>query len=109
MNFDRFDSLLITRELQYAVAIGVVAVFVLLLIRRRPGAASVVLFLLGALLAILGTPLLEDSFSVIDSAVARGSTEFIGAGFWRALIVGAAAAVVGVLCIGRAWKDSPER
>jgi hypothetical protein len=105
----RFGYLLTTHELQYAAAIGVVAVLILLLVKRRPQPASMVLFLVGSLLAVLATPLLEDSFSAVDTSIANGSSRLIGTGFWRALLIGAAAAVIGVLCIARAWRDSPER
>jgi len=105
----QLDLLLQTRELQYAFAIGAVAVLVLLLLRRQPGPNSIALFLGGALIALAGTPLLENSLSVVDNAIRRGSTVMIQSGFWRTLIVGAGAALVGIICMARAWRDSPER
>jgi hypothetical protein len=105
-------SLLATRELQYGAAIGAVAVLVLLLLRRRPTLQTTALFLAGALLTILSAPLLEAAFTIVDQDIAHGGTDALSdtnAVLARTLIIGGAAAVIGVLCIARAWRDSPER
>jgi hypothetical protein len=100
---------LTNNEVQYALAIGTVAVLVLLLLRKRPAPAAIGLFLGGALIALACTPLLEVGVSIVDRSVSAGSTRDINADFWRTLIVGGGAAAVGITCIARAWRDSPER
>jgi hypothetical protein len=97
------------REIQYAVAIGVVAVLVLLLLRRRPSPRAVVLFLIGAVVTLVAAPLLEASFSLVADSVGEGATGRLHNVFWREIAVGVAGAVVGVALMARAWRDSPER
>jgi hypothetical protein len=104
------DSLLTSHDLQYGVVVGVVAVLVLLLLRRRPRPEMLALFLVGGLLAYLGAPLLEATLTQLDWAVAGSSAGSVqGDVFLRTGLIGVAAAVVGVLCVARAWRESPER
>jgi hypothetical protein len=103
------DALLVTHELQYLAATAAVAVLVLFLLRRRAGPASVVLYVIGACLTVLGAPLLEAAFSVLDRAIANGNSRSIDAGFWRVLLIGLAAAGIGMACMARAWRAAPER
>ena len=110
MNFDtQIDNLLYIRELEYGAVIAVVAVLVLLLIRKRPQPQSIALFLVGAVITVFSTPLLQAGFAFIEHWIIGGRIEDASEVFWRALLVGAAIALAGVTCMARAWRDSPDR
>lgn len=105
------DSLLGSHELEYAAAIGAVAVLVLMLVRRSPDMRLMALYLLGAVLAIAGAPLLEAGLTALDQEVGDVSPfhSFPTELFLRTFVTGALAGVLGVLLMARAWRDSPER
>jgi hypothetical protein len=105
------DSTLYSRELPYAVAIGAVAVLVLLLLRRQPNQRSLAFYIVGAVVAYFGAPLLEAGFSLLERAIATGGFgfDFDYGDLWRTLIVGAVAFTLGVLAMIRGWRDSPAR